>query len=374
MVAAGLLVALSLVVVGLECRVDATNHDFICYWSTAKLAVARKNPYDPVAILTLERAAGAPYQDAFVMRNPPWALFLVLPLGWLSIPVAAVLWTFSIVVAALASVRLLWPWARGRIPLLAWFFAPVILCAAAGQTATFPLLGVSLFLHFQARRPYAAGVALLLPAMKPHLFLLFWPVLLLDCWRRRDYRVLAGMGAGLAAAMVFAQCIDAHVWSHYVTMMRTQHAGDEYLPNISIALRGLRPQDWWLQMLPTAAGVALVMWQRWRQREWDWRREGAMVFAASVLTAPYSWPTDQALFLPAVLAGYARASKWGLAVFAALNVLEIVEAARHAPMTAPAYLWTAPAWMLWCAYAYLWPRRARPRSGAVAVDGVLRGA
>lgn len=361
---AGLLVAISMVVVGLEFRTDATNHDFISYWTTGKLLASHANPYDSAAILRIENSAGAHYQKPFVMRNPPWALFLVLPLGWCNIPVAGVLWTLSIIAAGLVSVRLLWPPSAGTIPLLAWFFAPLLMCVAAGQTGTFLLLGVSLFLYCEReRRPFLAGLALLLPAMKPHLFLLFWPVLLLDCWRRREYRVLAGITTGLAVAIVFALCVDPRVWTHYLGMMRSEHADDQFLPNLSCGLRLLHPRAKWLQAIPTVVGLGLVLWQRARARAWGWQREGAMLFAWSIFTAPYSWPTDQAVFLPAVLAGSVRGTKTVTLSLLLLNVLEMVTAVRNSNLSAHAYLWTAPAWMVWCGWAYWRSGRTAAMSG-----------
>lgn len=349
------LLAVVAVVVGLVMRADATNHDFISYWSTAKLMAARANPYDAGAILRLENGAGGHYARPFIMRNPPWALFLVLPLGWLPIPVAGVLWTLSIVAAAVVSVVLLRPEWMKAVPLNAWFFAPVMMCVAAGQTATFLLLGVSLFLHFERRRPFMAGLALLLPAMKPHLFLLFWPLLVLDCWRRRSFVVLAGLAAGMAVASGLAMGFDPRVWEHYAEAVRAEGIENQFLPNLACGLRALRPSAVWLQGVPAVIGVAVALWAWTRRRAWEWPRDGALIFGASVVVAPYSWPTDLALFLPALLAGYRRVGKRAVLVLTALNVAQIVVAIRHPAMSPGAYVWMGPAWLVWC----WWEGRSR---------------
>ncbi|MGB7136527.1 MAG: glycosyltransferase family 87 protein [Acidobacteriaceae bacterium] len=346
------LLAVVAVMIGLVMRADATNHDFISYWSTAKLMAARANPYDAPAILHLENAAGGHYARPFIMRNPPWALFLVLPLGWLPVPLAGVLWTLSIVAAAVVSVVLLRPGWMEQVPLNAWFFAPAMMCVAAGQTATFLLLGVSLFLHFERRRPFVAGLALLLPAMKPHLFFLFWPLLLLECWRRRSFLVLGGLALGIALATAFAMAFDPHVWAHYAAALRGEDIGRQFLPNLACSLRALDPKAVWLQGIPTVVGLAVALWFWARHRRgWEWQRDGAMIFGASALTAPYSWPTDLALFLPAVLRGYRDIGKATVAVLTALNVAAILVAIRHPLMTPWAYVWMGPAWFLWCRWA-----------------------
>lgn len=346
------LLAVAAVMIGLVMRADAANHDFIAYWSTGKLMAARANPYDSQAILHLENSAGGHYERPFIMRNPPWALLLVLPLGWLPVPVAGVLWTLSIVTAAVISVALLRPNWMEHVPLNAWLFAPAMMCVAAGQTATFLLLGVSLFLRFERRRPLLAGAALLLPAMKPHLFLLFWPLLLLECWRRRNFAVLAGLAAAMVVASAFAMGFDPHVWAHYGRALQGEDIRNQFLPNLACGLRALDPRAVWLQGVPTLAGLAaaLVFWIRRRDR-WEWQRDGAMIFGSSVLTAPYSWPTDLTLFVPAVLQRSRRSSKATVVVLTALNVATILVAIRHPLMTLWPYVWMGPAFFLWCWWA-----------------------
>jgi hypothetical protein len=255
--------------------------------------------------------------------------------------------------AGLVSIRLLQPAEMKTIPLNAFFFGPLIACVASGQSATFLLLGVSLFLYLEEKRPFWAGAALLLPMMKPHLFLLFWPLLLFDAWRRGRWQIVAGLGAAVGAAMGFALCFDPHVWSHYLAAVQSQHIEKQFLPNISCGLRKLHPAALWLQAVPTLMGLAMVFWYRARSSRWEWSRQGALVLAASAVTAPYCWPTDQVLLLPAVLAGYERASKAAVAVLTALNVIEFLVILRHPQFDPAGYLWTGPVWLAWCVWIYV---------------------
>ncbi len=362
-----LLLAASAAALGLILRTRATSQDFISYWSSARLMAAHANPYDPARVMALENQAGGHFSGAFLMRNPPWALFLVLPLGWLPAPLAAVLWSLAVTAAGLVSIRLLQPAGMKTIPLNAFFFGPLIACVASGQSATFLLLGVSLFIVLQEKRPFRAGVALLLPMMKPHLFLLFWPLLLLNCLRRGRWRVLAGTATAVMAALAFALCFDPHVWSHYLAAVKSQHIEKQFLPNISCALRTLRPRALWLQAVPTLLGLALMLWYRTRSPRWEWSRQGAMVLAVSAVTAPYSWPTDQVLLLPAVLAGYERAGKAAVAVLTALNGIEFLVILRHPQFDPQGYLWTGPVWMAWCLWAY--GRKTESDESVAGVNG-----
>lgn len=347
-----LVLLVSAAALGMILRTRATSQDFISYWSSARLMVMHANPYDPARVMALENQAGGHFSGAFLMRNPPWALFLVLPLGWLPAPVAAVLWSLAVTAVGLISIRLLQPAGMKTIPLNAFFFGPLIACVASGQSATFLLLGVSLLLYLEKKWPFWAGAALLLPMMKPHLFLLLWPLLLFDAWRRGRWRIVAGAATAVAAATAFALCFDPHVWSHYLAAVQSQHIEKQFLPNISCALRKLHPAALWLQSVPTLVGLGLVFWYRARSPRWEWSRQGALVLAASAVTAPYSWPTDQVLLLPAVLAGYEQAGKAAVGVLTALNVIEFLVILRHPQFDPAGYLWTGPVWMLWCLWVF----------------------
>jgi hypothetical protein len=360
----GLLFAACLAAVGLELRSDASRHDFISYWSSGRLAVERHNPYDPGAIFGLEKAAGSDVTRPFVMRNPPWALPLVYVLGWFSVPIAGTLWTIAILVAAVLSMHLLRDPGGPKISLNLWFFAPILLCVAAGQTATFLLLGFACFLVWGERRPFLAGCALILPALKPHLFLLFWPVWLLDCALRRDLRALLGLLAASAVAVGCALAIDPHIFSHYLGMMASEHAQDQFLPNVACALRLLHPAARWLEALPTVVALPIVLAWRWRAHAWNWRIAGAWLLAASVFTAPYSWPTDQALFLPALLLLWPRSSAAARVTFTILNLSILVLAWHDQNLSSRAYLWTSPAWILWGAWVFSRPSAAAPPAQA----------
>jgi hypothetical protein len=86
---------------------------------------------------------------------------------------------------------------------------------------------------------------------------------------------------------------------------------------------------------------------------WDWGHHGLLVLLVSVACAPYAWFTDEAVLLPAVLAGlYAatelRRSLLPLALFGGVALIEVL---RAVPLTSPYYLWTPLAWLAWYLYA-----------------------
>lgn len=349
------LLAACLAVLGVALSRNAAHRDFICYWSSARLLRAHANPYAPDAILGIENAAGGGYHEPFIMRNPPWALFLIAPLAFFSAPVAAFLWLVTLIGSALLSIRLLRD-ETGKPPLVVYLFAPILGCANAGQTSIFLLLGIALFFRYQEKWPFWAGAALLLPAMKPHLFLLLWPVLLVHCWRTKEFRILAGLAAAMTAATAIALLFDPHVWAHYLAAMRAEHIEGQYLPNIPCSLRALMPgHPVWVQGVPELLGLLLTARFYWRRRNvWNWRRDGAQLLAISAAVSPYSWPFDQLLYLPAVLdMCAARLARGMVPALVVLNGIGLLWLLLTTPFSSPAYAWTGAACLLW----FVWARR-----------------
>jgi hypothetical protein len=278
------------------------------------------------------------------MRNPPWALFLIAPLAWFGVSAAAMLWTIAILVSALISLQLLKR--EVHIPLIIYLFTPLLACVRTGQCATFLLLGLALFFRYHRTRPFLAGMALILPVLKPHLFLLLWPLLILDCLRRRRFNILAGAATSFLIACGLAVFLDHHVWSHYLAAAQSEHIEGQYLPTIASTLRLLiAPAHLWVQFVPALIGLT------WALRQygvaWDWRENGPLLIAVSVLVAPYSWTTDQVLMLPFVLSASRYASRAGLVAFGILGVLGLATFWIFKEMDSAALLWLAPAWIIW---------------------------
>src|SRR5205823_5544679 len=66
--------------------------DFLEYWASGRLSLRGENPYDPATLLAEQRTADPDRPEAVMMWNPPPALALYAPLGWLSPRWAALLW------------------------------------------------------------------------------------------------------------------------------------------------------------------------------------------------------------------------------------------------------------------------------------------
>ena len=347
------------------------HHDTRWFWASAQLLVRGRNPYDQVAVGRLQAALGIPVDTNNVLRNPPTALFLVIPLGFLQGWEAVPVWSFLLAVCLVIAVLVLRPMLPEPRPKwylwLAFCFAPAICCVEVGQTGVIVLLGLALFLRFHESRPLLAGAALSLCALKPHLLLPFEVALIAWIITRKKWSVVPGLLAAMAVESLIAMAFDHHVWSHYFAAMRTQDLTDLYIPTLGAALRsGIDGAAVWLEFVPAAAGCVWALWYFVRNREgWDWTTHGSLVTLVSMVVAPYSWFTDQAIALPAILFALLSGGKLGrgsLTLLLFLMTLATLERLAVQTLFFDPFWWQGVAWLLW----YLYATSHRVKEAAVA--------
>ncbi len=152
--------------------------DLAQYWAGAHLI--RQNPYSETLVTDFERSLGYSMNSpAMVMRNPPSALALVLPLRYMNYNIAFAFWTLLSVLivagCARASVVPKWQFRVFVAPaFLCLLYGPTVALLLVGQIAVLVLLGVTLFLIMvERKRDWLAGAFLSLTFVKPHVVLLF---------------------------------------------------------------------------------------------------------------------------------------------------------------------------------------------------------
>ncbi len=347
----------------------ATAHpagtDYIEYWSSGKLLIHHVDPYSPAGIFALEKSHGFLATSPLIMLNPPWALFLVAPLGFVGLRAGLFLWIVADAGCILAFAQLLNLSAKNRA--FAFVFAPAVACVCSGQTSLFLLLGFSLFLRFNRSRPFLAGASLLLMAIKPHLFLVFWAILLADCLYRRRILILAGGASALAVAIAFSMYFDVHIWQHYFAMLRGYKLQQGFLPTASMLLRMvIDVRVFWLLFIPSILAVLWGLWYHahWRH-VWDWRTHGMLLMLVTILASPYGFFSDEIVLLPSIVFAltFPATRKYSGEILLVINSIAlIIVLAAHAALSSHAYLWTPLAWLAWFLYETLRPRRPDERS------------
>jgi hypothetical protein len=355
-IVSGLSFALAAITV---CTIPFSNsiygaRDFVVYWATGHQLVHHANPYDAATMMQIERAAGLSTTSAVgLMRNPPWTLLLTLPLGFAGLRVAGSLWSLALMASLLASVHWLWQLYGRPDNKRHWLgaaFAPAIICLLIGQSGIFILLGYTLFLRLNRSHPFWAGAALWFCAIKPHLFLVVGVVILAWVLVSKSYKIIAGATAAMAASCLLVYAVDPPAWTQYLVTMRNAGINQEAIPCFNIVLRQwLSPQTLLLQYLPTVLGCAWAVGYYWKRRHtWDWAQDSGPVTLVSLVFAPYSWITDQAMAIPALLASAFRTrSQILLVALAAASLVIEAELLSGIILASNLYLWTAPAWLAW---------------------------
>jgi glycosyl transferase family 87 len=354
-------------------RAGASKRDSIAYWAAGELLVHHRNPYSVPDVLALQRSQGYVGQKPLMMRPMPWSVWIFLPLGVLSVYWGWVVWMAILVACLVLSVRICWRLYGNEakppaaFTLAAYLFAPVAGCLVGGAMGMVLLLGVALFFYLEPDHPFWAGVALLIPMAKPHIFGLFWPVLALWVLTRRKWSVLGGAGTALLLASGVALVFDPHIFQHYRAMMQDQAIQNEFIPAFSGMMRALFfRRFFWVQFVPLALGFAWSAGYYWHNRqEWNWRAHGPAILVVSLLTTPYAWMTDEVVLLPAILQSVLWLhqeklkirSQLVLLFLVCLNFLLLLILQAKVPPSTGIYFWSSLVWFGWYWYA----RRLRTR-------------
>jgi hypothetical protein len=344
---------------------EAAQRDFICYWATGQQLVHHADPYDGEAILQIEKSIGYRASSPFFMSEPPTAFFIALPLGFLSAKAGAVLWSLSIIACLMVSIRLLWI-LNGRPPdrlhLVGYLFPPTLVCLLAGDTGIFLLFGVVLFLYFHDSKPYLAGAALIVLALKPQLFLPFDLVLLLWVVAGKRSRIAIGALTAIALCIIFSLVLDHSAWSHYA-QMRAEQIDDQIAPTASLLFQMLVAKNQpWVQFFPTAVACGWAARRYLKSyARWNWRNDMPLLLLVSIMTSPNAWFTDEAIVLPAILYGLYQTSDAGrsLIPYCCVAGIALIEVFANVDISLGLYIWTTPAWLLW----YLSASRSRLTEG-----------
>jgi hypothetical protein len=340
------------------------RRDFIVYWATGHQLVQHGNPYDPEALNRIERNAGFSGPGSYFMRNTPWALSLAYPLGFFSPTASALPWSLVMLGLLIALVRILWKLfgpAGSHLDWLGYCFPPALYCVNLGQTSILLLFGLAVFLRLHKSRPFAAGAALWLCTLKPHLFLPYALVLLLWIFVSRSYRILAGSAAAFAVGALITSFVDPASWSQYAYYMRTSVITREFTPCLGDLLRDrINPSAEWIAFIPAVLGGIWALTYFWpRRHAWDWLEHGSPLLLVSLLVAPFGWIFDQSVALPAILYAVSRnPSQTMLSLLALIYVLIEVQIVSPFGLHSALYLWIAPAWLVWYLFARASAREA----------------
>ena len=331
--------------------------DYVEYWAAGRLNLGGDDPYDPVGLLPLERDAGRDTDVAVMMWNPPWTLTLAMPLGALPTRLGQLVWFLMNLAAVGASAGLLWRVYGGRpdrvwiAVAVAFTFQPTFAALRSGQISPLLLLGAALFLWCESRgRPFAAGVAAGLLAIKPHLTYLFWPAVLLALPTRAGRRFVAGGLAGGLVAGLIPLAFNPAVYGQYVAAFRDHPPAEHVSLTLGTLLRyTFGTGRFALQFVPVLLGVAWFAWYQLRGHGGrNWPAALPWLLLVSFVTSPYgAWHFDLVLLLVPVVQRAAEFSTAGwqrhrLAVGVYVVAVAVMFWLNVAGVASVWFLWVAP--------------------------------
>lgn len=355
-------------------RSSVATRDSISYWAAGKLLLHRRNPYSVPDVRALESSQGFSGKRPLMARNPPWSLWMMLPVGLLNSYWAWVLWMTILLGSLVISMRICWriygdgPRPPNVFPLAGYLFAPVAACLVVGQIGMLLLLGMALFLLLEKDRPFLAGAALLLPMAKPHIFMPVWLILAIWTLGRKKWRLLGGVATACLLASSAALVLDPLIFQHYGEMIHAEAIQNDFIPALSGMIRVLFfRRFFWVQFVPMAAGLIWSLWFYSRNsRTWSWPRHGTALLVVSLLTTPYSWMTDEVVLLPAILqsvlwfsgAKLKLRSELLILVFVVLDLLLLLIVRAQVPPSTGIYFWSSLVWFSWYWYGWSFSKTA----------------
>jgi hypothetical protein len=208
------------------------EQDFLAYWSSAHLLATGGNPYNPESLKSIESTIKPEINHdegvGLQVWNPPWLLLLLLPIGFLSFPIAAKVWI--VVNVLLLGITFVIVWItflnttsdKGFVYILGagFLFSPTLNLIGLGQITSIVLISLILGVWFLKSGYYLfGGFILLFTTVKPHLVYLV--LLLIFVWviRHRHWKVFLGMLAGVLLSVILISLILPGWFTSYVQLI-----------------------------------------------------------------------------------------------------------------------------------------------------------
>lgn len=342
------------------------KQDFTAFWSGAHLT--SKNPYSLPLVSAFERSRGvdAPV-PAIVMKNPPWTLLFLSPLSAFNYEFAFALWAVFEIVAILGCALAIWKLYSppSSAPLfLPLCFGPTIVLLMLGQLDALVLVGITLFLVMAERKQdWVAGASTLLILTKPHVVVFFLLAIALWIFQSRRWTIFWSSLLTIAASSATVWAINPHIFAQFLERTKEYGAETQRYPNLGGIIDRI-PGTHILGFLPMLIGLMwLLLFWRKNRFIWDWKKQGMIVLIVSVACSYYSFPYDEILVIPALIAAFATGNRRVFLIgFVATNIgyaMYLFNFAGHLGFNYMFLSWTGSGWLITFLVA-LWPSLREP--------------
>ncbi|MBI5945253.1 MAG: DUF2029 domain-containing protein [Chloroflexi bacterium] len=287
---------------------DSKNSNFSFFWLAGRMVLDGENPYDPTQYLAGHDKHEIEWRPNKIFPYPLPLALICVPLGFLSIDNAYILWTaLTLLITAATIFILLRQWESAAhqrlfIPVFVFmlFFGPHYLTLHSGAISAFTVLIIlSAILLLEKEKSLAAGIVLSLTMLKPPQGLTI--LLLAGIWflARRDWKAILGAAIGGAALLLIGMIQDP-MWiekfrgAGQAVMDRTLGVHSNVWAFAYLICRGTSPCS---ALLGGALGLLLLslsgffLWQT-QPKVTAWEAFNVIIPAAFVSTI-YLWSYDQ---------------------------------------------------------------------------------
>ena len=284
---------------------ESGDTDFRPYWSSTYLLRNGQDFSNPEKMDEIERVlTGWDLPFTMIAWFFPTGNLIILPFTYFTFSRASFYWLITNIVSLFISEILIWPKTNKKvwIPLLTIFgFSMTLISLKYGQVNTMVLLGVILFLTFYKKKQgFLAGSSLILTTIKPHLVILTLPLLILELFKRKYWRILAGFVSALLVSIIFLFFLNPEWPARFLHLASYGMATVRLTPTINglFVFTGNYFFGKWLWII-FLVGSILSLW--FYRNKVDIRNLIDISLICGLIISPIGWSYDQIMLLIPIL-------------------------------------------------------------------------
>ncbi len=293
---------------------DYVNSNFFSFWLSGHMVWTGQSPYNPVQFLAGFRAAGATYIPSKILQDPLPLMYLLAPIGALSVGLGYLVWQFTseviIAVCVFILLRLVHrpAWLAAPISVFLLYFGPVYLTLQIGAIGAIALLSVALaIVCLETDRPLLGGLALSLTLLKPPQALTLLALAGIWLLARRQWKAIAGLilgGLTLLAVWLLRdpQGLIKFRGSSDFLLGHSLGVQSNLFSFAYLACGRSQPCMWIAGSVASLAVLAISAYMLWlnRARWTDWQAF-SFIIPLGFLTALYLYQYDQILYIVPII-------------------------------------------------------------------------
>lgn len=342
------------------------QQDFTHIWSAGHLNLLGENPYDPERVLQIKNEiAGSIVEQEVVslLYTPPWTIPLPMVLSVLPYSLSRIFWLVLNIILWLVSALWLWRIYGGSTDqrwvalIVAFTFTPVFFIFLFGQVSVLVAIGIIGFIDQieNHENDWLAGLFASFITIKPQLFYLFWPALLVWVIVYKRWKVLISLGLIIIGSTLLGVIFNPSLIPQYIHTIINFSPAVWFTPTIGGYMRFTLGWDkFWLQFVPSILGLLWLIYYWVGHREsWRWSREMPLLVIVSIITMSYGWTYDYVLLLVAIIPAIilligTKRKKLAISLVLVLLGTEIAYLILHRWLNDEYFGWFAPFLIIWC--------------------------